>query len=116
MRRRPVAWLLSAYPAGKGQHTLEPRMVQLYGALAADRPVFNSAFNRDTFLQGVDDLLCAMPDAVPQGIVERLSRRSVVCPVAIEPIAIEGARARDPALIVWNHRWEHDRLPAMFAD
>lgn len=42
-------------------------MVQLYDALVADRLAFNSAFNRSTFLSGDEDLLKAMPDAVPHG-------------------------------------------------
>lgn len=91
-------------------------MVQLYGALAADRLVFNSAFNRDTFLRGVGDLLSAMPDAVPRGVAASLERKSSVCPVAIAPVACDPPPARDPGLIVWNHRWEHDKQPSMFAD
>lgn len=106
-----------AYPPGSTQfRSLEPRMVQLYGGLAADRLVFNSAFNRDTYLNGVTELLDAMPDAVPRGVVERLARGSAVCPVAIEPLAAAGQAGRDPGLVLWNHRWEHDKLPSMFAD
>lgn len=106
-----------AYPMGENQfRSLEPRMVQLYGALAADRPVFNSAFNRDSFLAGVSGLLQAMPDAVPHGVSERLAQASAVCPVAIDPLVGMAPGARDPRLVVWNHRWEHDRQPSMFAD
>lgn len=106
-----------AYPAGKNQlRSLEPKMVQLYAALAADRLVFNSAFNRDSFLAGVDGLLKAMPDAVPEGVVERLSRQSTICPVAIEPVRGAGQRRHDPKIILWNHRWEHDKQPSLFTD
>ena len=106
-----------AYPAGEGQHrSLEPRMVQLYGALAAERLVFNSRFNRDTFLCGVDRLLTEMPDAVPAGVAQRLAGKSVILPVAIRPIVGEASDERDAALVVWNHRWEHDRQPALFAE
>ncbi len=106
-----------AYPVGENQfRSLEPRMVQLYGALAADRLVFNSAFNRDSFLNGVSTLLKAMPDAVPDRVAERLAQVSAVCPVAVEPVIGMAADARDPRLVVWNHRWEYDRQPSMFAD
>lgn len=106
-----------AYPVGENQlRSLEPKMVQLYGALAADRLVFNSAFNRDTFLRGLEDMLKAMPDAVPRGVAERLARKSSICPVAIEPVAAGHPDRRDPGRVVWNHRWEHDKLPSMFAD
>lgn len=105
------------YPVGESQvRSLEPQMVQLYGALAADRLVFNSGFNRDTFLRGVSDLLKAMPDAVPKGVAERLAQASCVFPVAINPIAGKPPGDRDARLVVWNHRWEYDRQPSMFAD
>lgn len=44
-------------------------MVQIYGGLAADKLLFNSAFDRDSYLQGVGQLLEQMPDAVPAGVV-----------------------------------------------
>jgi len=102
-----------AYPRKAGQvRTLEPQMVQLYGALAADRVLFNSRYNRDTFLDGVEDLLAQLPDAVPAGVRDRLERRSAVLPVPIEPVP--AAADRDPQLILWNHRWEYDKAPELF--
>lgn len=104
-----------AYPASVHQvRSVEPQIVQIYGALAADRLFFNSAFNRDSFLDGVDALLRRMPDCVPEGIRERLQPKSEVLPVPIR--AIPPATERDPRLIVWNHRWEYDKAPDVFAD
>ncbi|MFO7857861.1 MAG: DUF3524 domain-containing protein [Ectothiorhodospiraceae bacterium] len=103
-----------AYPVSPRQvRSVEPQIVQLYGALAAERLVFNSAFNRDSFLDGVDALLRRMPDAVPTGIRERLAPRCQVLPVPVTPVA---PRERDPGLILWNHRWEYDKAPEVFAD
>ncbi len=105
-----------AYPLGERQVPyVEPQMVQLYGALAADRVVFNSRFNRDSFLDGVAALLRRMPDALPAGVPERIAGKSQVLPVPVRPIAPDPA-ARDPGLIVWNHRWEYDKGPDAFAD
>ncbi len=104
-----------AYPPGKNQlRSLEPRMVQLYGGLSADRLLFNSAFNRDSYLQGVEALLKKMPDAVPPGVAGRLADKCAVYPVAIEPVP--PAVDRDPRLVLWNHRWEHDKAPGLFAE
>ena len=106
-----------AYPdTGRQVRTLEPKMVQLYGALAASRLVFNSDFNRETFFDGISALLADMPDAVPDGVTDRLSRKSALCPVAIDPIAPSAGHDPDPPLVLWNHRWEHDKLPSLFAD
>jgi glycosyltransferase involved in cell wall biosynthesis len=104
-----------AYPRSAAQHdSVDPQMVQLYGALAADLVAFNSAYNRDAFLAGVDRLLARLPDQVPGGIVERLAAKSRVCAVAVEPI--RAREERDPRLILWNHRWEYDKDPNTFAD
>ncbi len=104
-----------AYPRSGRQHdSVDPQMVQLYGALAAQRIAFNSAFNRDSFLQGVAELLQRLPDALPDGLVQRLADKSTLCPVPLgRPISDE---ARDPNLILWNHRWEYDKDPELFAD
>lgn len=103
-----------AYPRGEGQHSsVDPQMVQLYGALAADLILFNSRFNRDSFLAGIDDLLRRLPDQVPEKVSERLLAKSSLLPVAIEcPSTIS---AKDGKLILWNHRWEYDKDPELFA-
>ena len=104
-----------AYPVSAQQvRSVEPQIVQLYGALAADRLLFNSVFNRDSFLEGVDELLRRMPDAVPRGVRRRLAPRCDVLPVPVQ--AVPPARERDPRLILWNHRWEYDKAPEVFAD
>jgi len=104
-----------AYPVGGQQaSSVDPQMVQLYGALAADRLAFNSAYNRDSFLEGVDGLLRRLPDRVPAGIIERLAARTEVLPVPIHPV-LPGP-ARDRRLILWNHRWEYDKAPERFVD
>lgn len=105
-----------AYPQTEHAHaSIEPQMVLLYGALACDRLAFNSAYNRDTFLQGVDALLRKMPDAVPPNIADVLAKKSVLLPVPLQDSAFftrtQPKTADDPLWMVWNHRWEHDKGP-----
>ncbi len=105
-----------AYPVGREETLrLEPRMVNLYTTLAADRVVFNSACNRDSFLAGVQALLDKMPDAVPPGIAGRIGARSRILPVPLEAHwfsrRLPGPEAGAPFTIVWNHRWEYDKAP-----
>lgn len=104
-----------AYPCSPKQAvSVEPQMVQLYGALTAQRILFNSRFNRDSFLDGVDALMRKMPDGVPEGLRERLAAKAGICPVPIMPVAADPEASG--RLILWNHRWEYDKAPDLFAD
>lgn len=97
-----------AYPDGKPERQVERQMTSIYSALAADRLVFNSEFNRRTFLAGVSQLLKKMPDGVPNNIEEQLEDKSQIISVPIDP-ALSPTRKSDVLSIVWNHRWEHDK-------
>ncbi|MCW9048350.1 MAG: DUF3524 domain-containing protein [Gammaproteobacteria bacterium] len=104
-----------AYPTSKQQHdSIDPQMVQLYGALAADKLLFNSVYNQQSFLNGVDRLLNLLPDETPENINSLLKSKSDILPVAITPI--EKSAIKIPQLILWNHRWEYDKAPQVFAD
>ncbi len=91
--------------------------------LAADRALWNSAFNRDAFLEALPRLIRRMPDARPRGLAAAVRERSQVLPVPLPVAEIESALAAEPALIrsrtgpcriLWNHRWEHDKGPDVF--
>ncbi|MGK0501001.1 MAG: glycosyltransferase involved in cell wall biosynthesis [Oceanicoccus sp.] len=102
------------YPASKLQRQgVEPQILNLYTALAADRVAFNSAYNRDTFLAGAEQLLQKLPDFVPSGLVARLAARSDVLSVPLTRSS-DTAAARNnqqPLQVLWNHRWEYDKAP-----
>lgn len=104
-----------AYPVSEGQfNSVDPQMVQLYGALAADRLLFNSAYNRDSFILGVSELLNKLPDEIPDGVAAALTVKSKCLPVAIAPVTAEDHRRNN--LILWNHRWEYDKNPRLFLE
>ncbi|MEX2475021.1 DUF3524 domain-containing protein [Marinobacter sp.] len=104
-----------AFPvSSKQRSSAEPQMVNLYSAIAADRVLFNSAWNRDSFLTGAKEFLDQMPDGVPDGLIAGLREKSRVIPVPIEDrLFIERQSTPDwtcPHLL-WNHRWEYDKGP-----
>lgn len=106
-----------AYPLSKSpkRGTVEPRMVNIYAALAADRVVFNSEYNLNTFLSGARELLRQMPIFSPPHIVDAVKDKSGVLPVPVgfsESEKFETSRI--PNSLIWNHRWEHDKNPADF--
>ncbi|MFP4600140.1 MAG: DUF3524 domain-containing protein [Persicimonas sp.] len=107
-----------AYPASNAQSgNAGPSVVNLYAALSADRVVFNSRYNLESFLAGATDFLELMPDHAPLEAVAQIRERASVIPVPLadelfakEPVK-SGAR---PLSLVWNHRWEYDKAPDRF--
>ncbi|WP_299200845.1 DUF3524 domain-containing protein [uncultured Amphritea sp.] len=102
-----------AYPeSGREYGNVEPKILNLYTALAADHICFNTAYNRMTFLTGCRELLKKLPDQVPAGVVERLEQRSSVLQVPLPQSAYLPHKPQSGAVrLVWNHRWEFDKGP-----
>jgi glycosyltransferase involved in cell wall biosynthesis len=117
-----------AYPEqapGEAAFDVDFGYVQMVAALAADRLVFNSKWNRDSFLAGATGLLERLPDAVPPGWVERMRERATVLSIPMDlpelaPHAFVDApdehERRLGPIVLWNHRWEHDKAPEVFFD
>jgi len=104
-----------AFPVSRKQKSsAEPQMVNLYSAISADQVVFNSGWNRDSFLDGTRAFLDQMPDGVPDGLIDGLREKARVIPVPIEDrlfVSRETPRNRECPHLLWNHRWEYDKGP-----
>lgn len=83
-------------------------------AVVADAVIFNSLFHRDVFLIEARRFLNTFPDHKHVDRVAGVVDDSVVLPVGIDVADIVGrSRTTDELpLIVWNHRWEHDKGPS----
>ncbi|ADD68796.1 glycosyl transferase group 1 [Denitrovibrio acetiphilus DSM 12809] len=102
------------YPENRSSHNnIEAKLVSIYNALAADHVVFNTDYNRQTFLHGARKLLRKMPDHVPSGLTEIIKNKSRVLSVPINPLRKYQYRHDKPS-ILWNHRWEYDKAPERF--
>lgn len=93
---------------------------QILTALAADVVVFNSQFNRISFLDNINSFFNLQPDCKPNtaDIRRQIEAKSAVLhfPVQIPTVEISPTtRAAEECLhIVWPHRWEHDKDPEAF--
>ena len=99
-------------------------VTQMTSCLAADLCLFNSEYNRDSFVAEARELLRRMPGKNPEAWADAIERRSVVLGLPLDlprvPTNSLGEspstdRSRGPVLL-WNHRWEHDKDPKTWFD
>lgn len=107
-----------AYPqTSNARSQVEPALLNIYTALAADLAIFNSAYNHSSFLDGAEKLLKKLPDQIPNGLSERLQETSMVLPVPLVDSHYVAHQTQAGALnILWNHRWEHDKGPELLLE
>jgi glycosyltransferase involved in cell wall biosynthesis len=99
---------------------LNAQITSIYSLLCADKILFNSEYNRNTFFAGAEQLLKRLPDGVPKLLLDKCRKISTVLAVPIarpqktqqprSPV-IDNERAIE---ILWNHRWEYDKQPDVF--
>ena len=102
-------------PLVRPMNMVEPQILSLYTALCADAVVFNSEFNRRSFLEGASALLKKLPDHVPDGLLRCIEKASVIPVPLSEELFNYSPQLRDEQIleIVWNHRWEYDKGPQL---
>ncbi len=93
-------------------------LTNLTTALASDRLAFNSQYNLDSFLAGCRELLAKMPDMSLAGYEEAIRAKATILYPGLDFSGIDSCpderQAGRAPVLVWNHRWEHDKNPELF--
>lgn len=92
-------------------------LTNVTSCLAAQSVMWNSSWHLESFLAAIPDLVSSMPDERPSWLVETIRDKSVVVHPGLDLESIDAhAMERDGGspIVVWNHRWEHDKRPEVF--
>lgn len=86
-------------------------------ALVADAVVFNSEYHRTVFFEAAWRMLRGMPDHRHEHLLDPVRSKSAVLPVGVDlSWTAERIVHGGSPIVLWNHRWEHDKDPETFFD
>jgi len=93
--------------------------INFTSALCADRLAFNSKYNLESFLASIRGYLKKATDMELRHLESRIRDKSTILYPGLDFRLIDAAAVPEKTeknipVIVWNHRWEHDKNPETF--
>ena len=83
-----------------------------------DHTFVNSDFHRRKLFEALPALLEGAPDHRHTHLIAPVDARTTVLPVGVAVEALVSTDRPDddggPPLVLWNHRWDHDKAPEVF--
>jgi len=86
-------------------------------ALAADAVLFNSPYHLESFLAALPNLLKHFPDYNELTTVDQIREKSRVLALGLDLQRFDDfgpSQFNEKPLLMWGHRWEHDKHPEEF--
>lgn len=105
------------YPGVKDQAQNIYAFVDFTSAVAADKILFNSQYQLESFLKEIALFSQKLPQKLPAHLIDNIQMKSAVLPVGIEVERLLQSRINphnDIPIILWNHRHEWDKNPETF--
>lgn len=85
--------------------------------VAADHVFVNSDFHRTALFDALPEVLAGPPDQRHEHLLDAVRGRTSLLPVGVEvgEVRARGPHGDDgPPIVLWNHRWDHDKAPQLF--
>lgn len=94
---------------------------QIMTCLSADELLFNSNFNRNSFLTSINTFLSIQPDFKLKQIKEKIEPKCAVLYFPIKFHCMPHRNHLDDVIqnelhLIWPHRWEHDKNPQLLTE
>ncbi len=109
------------YPQNARQnHGWRYAFTNYISALAADAVFFNSPYHHDIFFKTLPNMLKHFGDYNELDSIESIRAKAAVLPLGLDLRRYDAysdtatTPTGKPPLLLWNHRWEEDKNPALF--
>ena len=91
-------------------------LLNISSCAVSDWILFNSEYHRSSFLEALPEFIEACPDYRPKNLIKEITEKSSVLPLGLDLNGFDKSMIKKENLILWNHRWEHDKNPELFID